>query len=239
MTVKVAAFNASRTEVDAADFRCDGISDDVEINAATNFLNEVSLLRAKFGTNSWFTDAAGQLLTQYSGIEDRMEKSFHFVTLDKDQGNVYSYEFSSILRETGSVFCSVLDVLIRNSTRKPRKHYDFEAYRTFLNTYVPNVHAQVVAVRSVFPMVLIPFSALDSAGRPPRWWLAYKKVKRCAVANCKEANLANALGSVAALGIMGRHLECFLSTRLFTNIGLEYPPNDPATTKARILYDMT
>lgn len=235
--IKVAAFDAPKGERDSADFRCDGVADDVEINAAIHFASNVSLLRTKYGNNKWFQSASEYLTQKYAQVEARIENTFRFVTLAREHGSVYSYEFSSILRDAGSLLSSLLDTLVRNAIAKPKKHYDFHDYCIFLRTTIPDIHRRVVAVDSLFPMILIPFSALSNRENRPRWWFAYTKVKHAEVNNCKHANQSNALASLAALAIIGSLLGCFIRTRLFVNVGLVYPTNDPAVQSERVLFD--
>jgi hypothetical protein len=237
--IKVAAFNAPKGEKACADFRCDGVSDDVEINAAMDLPGKVNLLKTKYGASRWFKETSDYLGKRCQQIEERMSKAFKFVTLSRDNGPVYSYEFSSILRDTGSSIISVLDMLIRSTTTKPRKYYNFRDYCLFLGTSIPDIHLRSVSVNSLFPMVLIPFSALGTAQPKPKWWLAYTKVKHSEVSDCKQANLSNALGSLAALAILGALLGCFIRSELFVNVGLVYPPGDPAVSSERILFEMT
>ncbi len=237
--IRVAAFDSPKSERESADFRCDGVSDDVEINVAIDLPGKLNLLKTKYGASRWFKETSDYLGQRYQQEEGRMEEAFKFVTLSRDNGSVYSYEFSSILRDTGSSIGSVLDMLIRNTTTKPRKYYNFRDYCLFLSTNIPDIHLRSVSVNSLFPMVLIPFSALGTTQPKPKWWLAYTKVKHSEVSDCKQANLSNALGSLAALAILGTLLACFIRTRLFVNVGLVYPSGDPAVSSERILFDMT
>lgn len=236
MDIDVGASNSKDAE--KADFRCDGIADNIEIQAAIDSLSS-NTLKAKFGNVTGFGELSSYLFQKYRQIEDRMEETFHFVALHKDNENTFSYEFASILRDSGSAFSSVIDELVRKTTSKTKKLYNFRDYRRFLINEVSNIHLCVVAVNPLFPLVIMPFSALrDSKKGQPKWWRAYTVVKHFEVTQHREGNLCNALGSLAALAIVGSQMGCFIRTQLFVNVGIAYPPNDPAIQKERILFDM-
>jgi hypothetical protein len=221
-----------------ADFRCNGVADNVEIQAAIDSLSS-NTLKNKFGNEKWFGEPYTYLTQRYRAIEDRTANTFKFVALDRDNEKTFSYEFAGILKDSGSVFSSVMDNLVRNVTAKTKRRYDFRDYRKFLIDEVSNIHLRVVAVNDLFPMIIIPFSALRDLKRgQPRWWRAYNVIKHSEVIQCQEGNLANAIGSLAALAILGSQMGCFIRTQLFVNVGIAYPPADPATRQERILFDM-
>jgi hypothetical protein len=238
--IKVAAFNAPKAEITSADFRCDGINDDVEINEAVRLTKgENSLITANYGAKNWFRDASVYLAQRYSQFEERMENTFKFVTLAKEHGSVYSFEFSGILRETCNAFIYVLNIFVRNTISKPKKHYDFRDLLVFISHNINDISRRVVVVNNLFPMILMPFSALGNTESQPKWWFAYRKVRRAEVSDCEQANQSNALGALAALAILGNQMGCFIRTKLFVNIAMTYPPDDPAINSERILFDMT
>jgi len=139
----------------------------------------------------------------------------------------------------GSAFSSVTDKLVSCIAAETRNRYDFSDYRRLLINEVSDIHMRVVAVSALFPLIIIPFSALtDPKKGQPRWWRAYNSIKHSEVTQHKEGNLANALGSLAALAILGNQMGCFTRTKLFVNVGIVYPPTDPAISKQRILFDM-
>ncbi len=238
MQINVAASNATLDEVKNADFRCDGIADNVEIQAANDFFSS-NILGTQFQNEVWFKKAVTYITQRYRLIEDRMVDSFRYVTLDKENEKTFSYEFAGILRDLGSTFGWVMDILLCNTATKVKKNYDFGDYRKFLINEIPNIDSRSVTVNDLFPMVIKPFSALkDKQKGQPRWWRAYNRVKHADVSQHIDGNLANALGSLAGLAVLGVEMRCFIRTKLFVNVGITYPPRDPAVQKERILFDM-
>lgn len=234
MDIVVGASNSEGS--DEADFRCNGVADEIELQAAMGSLNTV---KAKFENEKWFGQTSTYLTQTYRAIEDRMMETFRFVALDKDNEKTFSYEFSGILRDSGSLLSSVMDELVRSITPNTKRRFDFKDYREFLVNEISDIHVRVVAVNALFPMILMPFSALrgPETGQP-RWWKAYNAIKHSGVTQHKEGNQANAVGSLAALAILGSQMGCFIRTQLFVNVGIAYPPTDPAIRKERILFDM-
>lgn len=237
MSTFVAASNAPEPDKKKADFRCDGISDNIEIQAAIDLGSNT--LAVKFQNASWATELSNYLAQKYRQIEDRLAKTLDFVAPARENRDTFSYEFASILRDTGSAFGSTMDELVRRTTTKPKKRYDFNDYRRFLIDSIPNIHMRVVAVNALFPLIIMPFSALrDSQKGQPKWWRAYTAIKHSEVKQHKEGNLSNTFGSVAALAIIGNQMGAFVRTDMFVNVGVNYPPDDPAIRQERVLFDM-
>ena len=233
--MKVADYKATDAEKEKADFLCDGIYDHVELKAAM----ESPILQSKFGHRDWFGRISTFLSDRYHNIEGRVIQTLGFVALTKDNAKTYSYELASILKDSSSAFASVMTELIRGIQVKLNSKYNFGHYPQFLIGEIPNITYRIVLIHSLFPMVLLPFSALSDFKRgQPAWWKAYNHVKHTEVTQHSEGNLANALGSIAALALLGRHMGCFVRTRLFVNVGVAYPPTDPAISGERILFDM-
>lgn len=184
----VAASNSQDAE--KADFRCDGIADDIEIQAAID--HDSSILKAKFGNVTWTAEVSNYLAQKYQQVEDRLEKTFNFVALAKENENTFSYEFASILRDSGSAFGSVMDELVRRTTAKAKKRYDFSDYRRFLISEISDIHIRTVAVNTLFPFIIMPFSALRDPQRgQPKWWRAYTVIKHSEVTQHREGKSAN------------------------------------------------
>jgi hypothetical protein len=233
----VAASNAPEPDKKKADFRCDGISDNIEIQAAIDLGSNT--LMAKLQETSWATEITNYLAQKYTLIEDRLARTLGFVALARENGDTFSYEFASILRDTGSAFGSTMDELVRRTTTKAKKSYDFRDYRRFLVDTIPSIHTRVVVVNALFPLIIMPFSALrDPQKGRPKWWRAYTAIKHSEVRQQKEGSLSNAFGSVAALAIIGSQMGAFSRTDLFVNVGVSDPPDELAIRQGRVLFDM-
>jgi hypothetical protein len=237
--IKVAAFDTKKADAEKADFRCDGINDEVEISAADKVGNwRFGELRKKYDKFEWFAELQKHFQQRYLEIEKRIDYSFNFVTLNREQGSVYSHEYLKTINDMGDFFCSTLDVLINKPNNQPKQVNNFNDYFLFLTHNIRNLERQMVAVNYIFPYILFPFSAFKNNTKPI-WWKAFETVRAKNSHAYKPGNLSNNLGFLAALAIIGFHLRCYLRTVLFVNVGLIYPPDDPAIGNKRILYKMS
>jgi hypothetical protein len=219
-----------------ADFRCDGIADNVEIQSAIDLASK-SKIQTRFGHIAEFPQMQEYFSKRYQLTEERIIAATQYVALDQKNANTFSLEFASLLRDSASTFSSVMDILTRKTSTKKSRHY-FKDYRKFLVGEVTNIHTRSVTVNDLFPMIIIPYSAFsDPIGGIPRWWTAYNNIKHREVTLHRDGNLANSFTALAALAIIGNELGCFIRTKLFVNVGITYPPNDPSIAEDNILFN--
>jgi hypothetical protein len=223
-TVLVAASDASAGSKKRADYICDGIADDVEIQAALE--GGAGMLRERFEREDWFSRAQSYWLSQFSSVEGRLLSAFEYVELHPENRETFSREFASILRDAGSVFGSVADELVRGAGLTPRRkdgNYDFVDYRDFLRKEVPDLHRRTVDLRPVFPVSgVAPFEELQNEPGIPAWWHAYNSVKHRGAKEFRAGNLENAVTAVSALALLGALIGTFVSDPLFVNVGIAY-----------------
>ena len=197
----------------------------------------MTVLATKFGNQSWFSHATSYLSSHFPPVEARMQTAFRYVELHSENRNTFSYEFASILRDSGSVFGSVADALVRGASAPPRREYNFGDYRNFLRREVPDIGQRTVCVRPCFPVgIIVPFEELQTATGTPGWWNAYTKVKHHEYQEFRMGNLANCITAVSGLALLGFLMGIFISDALFVNVGIAYHANSIDMSEERRLF---
>lgn len=173
----VAANNASDEGKKRANYICDGVADEIEIQAAIN--GSPYMLQGAFKGEQWLEDAKSYWTVHFRAIEERLLSALQYVQLDRRNRKTFSPVFASILKDMGSTFDSVLNALVRGAGVPPRrKYYDIRDYCDFLKREVVDVHRQSVHLRPLHPKGLVgPFEELRVKDGVPEWWNAYNKVK--------------------------------------------------------------
>jgi hypothetical protein len=145
----------------------------------------------------------------------------------------YSLTFSSILRDIGSTFDSVMQQLIKKSSRT-KYEGGILHHLEFLKRHCPDARAKLsVGFNSSFKTIL-PFERIS--GCPPLWWTAYNKIKHNEVEAYVLGNLENTVKALASLAILREMICDDTDSRIFHNIGLLYPSNDPSISKNSRLF---
>ncbi len=166
-----------------------------------------------------------------------MQATFRYVELHSENWNTFSYEFASILRDSGSVFSSVADALVRGASAAPRHEYNFGDYRDFLRREVPDIGQRTVCVRPCFPAgIIVPFEELQTATGTLGWWDAYNKVKHHEYHEFRMGSLENCVTAVSGLVLLGFLMGIFISDPLFVNVGIVYHPNSIEMSDERRLF---
>ncbi len=170
-----------------------------------------NIFENKWGNQSWFNGIMPYLEGRYSSIEERFMDSFRYVEPHPANRLVFSYEYSSILRDTGSAFDSVMRKLLEGlHYPHTRGEYDFGDYRKFLKENVvpqtmfgsKTLTDITVTVDSHHPnRFLMPFLSLENEGKL-EWWDAYNNVKHSDIDRRAHGNLGNCLSSVATLSVL-------------------------------------
>jgi len=156
-----------------------------------------------YNMDPWFDEVFSYIVLRYKSIENRMKDSFRYVDCNPKNYKVFSHEYSSILRDSGSVFSSLMDRLVRKTTVQSKKETNIEDYRKWLIDKIPNVH--LVTVGLVYPVekrFLLPFHRINYKEGKPEWWTAYNKVKHSDIDSFHDGNLKNALSSLGALAVL-------------------------------------
>ena len=182
----------------------------------------------QFSEEPWYDDILSYLLQRYNSIEKRTIETFRYVACHPRNRNTFSYEYASILRDAGSVFSSVLDKLVRE-TSSLSKQLDIRDYRKWLMQldiprHTPKKIDRIysVSVDINYPLkekVLLPLFQLKDEKEKLTWWEAYNNVKHSDIDKFHAGNFENAMNSVATLAIL---LALFVKGgegRLFVNPG--------------------
>jgi hypothetical protein len=189
------------------------------------------IIKEKFGKEPWYNDILSYLLQRYASIERRLIDTFRYVACHPENRNTFSYEYASILRDSGSVFSSVLDRLVRETTAVSEEP-DISDYKKWLlkldiPRYMSNRIDRIysISVDINYPLeenVLLPFLQWKNEKGKLKWWEAYNNVKHSDVDNFRDGNLENAMNSVAALAVI---LALFTEGegKLFINPGFYHP----------------
>ena len=193
-------------------------------------------LYGKYKNEDWYHEIHSYIQNKYVHLEKRLLNSFNYVQLDKDNGTTFSNEFSSILRDSGSVFSSLIDKIYRKVNPNIKKKLFFKDYRKFILNECPNFPFRTISIRMLFPFKLKPYEAFKDLNGIPKWWDSYNKIKHLDIEKRKEGNLKNTINAVGALAILLGELTRIKDTALFSNIGMIFRPDKRDIQPDRILF---
>lgn len=136
----------------------------------------------------------------YKHIEDRFMETNKFVYFDKDNFNVYSYAYISLLLVIGSE----IDVLFKEICGYPDdKNKNMGDYKKDVFNKIPDLDQQEVRI-GYFGLKILPFKDLRSQNGMT-WWKNYNSVKHNRQTSIKLANLETVLNALAALFLLNRY----------------------------------
>ena len=187
-------------------------------------------------SSPWAEKLKNYMKRRYYSIEERLMDTFRFVELSPENKNTYSYEFSSILRDSGSVFDSFMRRLLQEINSAPDGAYDIHDYMEFFRerdleglapppTPTTNIG---MAIRDSWPKkYLFPLRPMVPHSQKPAWWDAHNDVKHSDIEDQQKGNLLNCLNAVGALAVLYELADSqgTASTNLFDEIGI-YDPID-------------
>jgi len=193
----------------------------------TSYSRIRNTLHDKYNQEEWFDTILPYLTGNYVAIEDRMIGSFRYVQCHPLNYDAFSYEYASILRDTGSVFGSVMDRLLDvTKFPKTKSDYDMGDYRRWLIGEIKDI--QLVTVRVFHPInfLLIPFEDIRDENRRLGWWAAYNNLKHSDIESFTDGNLGNSLNGLAAVAVLYAAFDPSNGSaiRLFSDIGFIDPP---------------
>lgn len=187
--------------------------------------------------NAWYIQAYEYLVQRRAFVQKRFVECIEFVEEHSENCDAFSYQFASILRDSGSVFSSVLDAMIRGSGCVARGQTNIAHYKSFLKAQDNTIYLASVHFRSKFPYGLIlPLYSLKSSRSNPRWWLAYNNVKHSEYDEYRFGNLGNAATALASLVILETVFGKPSTDKIWTNIGLQYEENSFDMNSMRRLF---
>jgi hypothetical protein len=169
--------------------------------------------RAKWGKEERFNQIDGYLGSRCFAIDNRLAVALRYVEPSPENRLTYSYEFSSLLRDCGSVFDSTMrELLTLTRYPSPRSQYDIRDYRRFLRENVnrQGFHPSNAGVETIVLTVnsswarrfLMPFAGLEDDNKLLAWWEAFNDVKHSDLEKISQGNLVNCLNAFGALASM-------------------------------------
>ncbi|MCW3985913.1 MAG: hypothetical protein NWE91_05845 [Candidatus Bathyarchaeota archaeon] len=175
------------------------------------------LLWRKFSKRNWFPDTLDYTALRYAAIESRMIEASRYVDFHHANFEVFSYEFASILRDCGSVFSSIMDMLVKAANQKENT-LNIKNYQEWLSKEIENIHLVAVGIAGLGEYVLYPFRKENGKFE---WWSAFTDVKHSEVVTLESGNLDNALHSLGAIAILYALMDTHngRDIRLFHQIG--------------------
>lgn len=132
----------------------------------------------------------------FLALEKDFEIATRYVEISPDNFNTYSIELAHLLLASSSE----VDVVAKALCEKLDPDGKFENiadYRRQLNQSYPLFHSFVITLPR-YDLERRPWESIKRDESPP-WWLAYNKVKHQRHNEYKQANLENAIDSLAAL----------------------------------------
>ena len=195
------------------------------------------LLWNKYKGQGWFEAVASYSAARFIVVESRFLIASRYVDVQTDNAKTFSYEFASILRDSGSIFSSVMDALVRGSNTIAKGETNFGDYRVYLKTEIPDIQGRTIQVRPCFPEgMLVPFEALGESSSTPEWWNAYNRIKHSEYDEFRSGNLENCLTALSALALLGFFMSWFVSDPLFVNVGIVYPEKSNVISPEKRLF---
>jgi hypothetical protein len=186
-------------------------------------------LYTKFGANAWFETLYGYLGLRYFPIERRLIDTSRYVELSPENNGSYSYEFASIIRDVGSTFGSLLDVLVKNVVGK-KGDFDIRDYIKFIVDQVKDADKIGLQLRAYFThRYVFPFENVSQTPPTLEWWTTYNNLKHSDFDNFRQGCLIHAVNGLASLAtlcvLMDRDGAFSSRTELFYEVGY-YSPLD-------------
>lgn len=181
------------------------------------------------GGQAWAVEPLNYLITTHLAIVSRFQESRRYVSLHQANGNAFSYEFASILRDAGSAFGSFSDAVVKGSNpekwgeRDPTIG-DFRKFYLKLQPRLNELNIQAAGITSP-NRLLAPFWGWTSK-KPPDWWKAHNEVKHSEYRNASRGNLKNAMCALAAVEIVLRRATSVFQSELFELVGFNWTPSD-------------
>lgn len=176
-----------------------------------------------YQNQDWFKLANAYCTNRFGAIESRMYGVFRYIELHQDNGNTFSYELASILRDCGSVFNSTMDAIVKGSGFITKSESSFRDYKQFFLSHDPNIYTYSLQIRSLFPNgAIAPFKGMEIAPYVPKWWDAYNRIKHNEHEEFKSGNLDNCINALSSLALILNFARCFTSDPLFVNVGMPF-----------------
>ena len=142
----------------------------------------------------------------YMSLEDDLIETDRYVEIGEDNLDTYSTQFTRLLLAAASEVDVVAKTLC-GQIDPHGKHKNIDDYRKVIAPNFPAISTVQMGIEWN-PLRIKPWAPWTGANpSSPDWWRAYNGVKHERNANFKSGNLRNALGAIAGLYCLVRHLE--------------------------------
>ena len=167
----------------------------------------------------WGKKTLEYLSKEYPPLEDRLIHTFRYVNPHKSNLKVFSSEYSSILRDTGSIFTSLMYKIHKGYCPKITGKLYFHNYRNFLTERVWYLSTKGVGFKPIDRKYVFPFLAFEKKkNRIPKWWDAYTKIRHLDIINYRSGNLRNVISAMSAVFIIYSIIHHNVTSELFEYI---------------------
>ena len=189
----------------------------------------------KYQNEAWYLPISEHVTKRYSEIERNFLETFPMVTPDTSNRNTHSPVFSRIIKDVASTFGSIIQEFIKCSSESYED--SISGYLKLVKECDPDIENRSVLFR-FNGKTLLPFKKSSKDDPIPTWWHACNKLKHEEIAYCQKGNLENALNAIAALAILGKIISpsFFVSTSMFSNLGIAYPVTAIDVSNERLLF---
>ena len=126
-------------------------------------------LHTRFMNVDWFKELIRYNEDRFSHIESLLVDTFRYVQPNLDNGKVYSYEFSSILRDAGGTFSSILDELVKKSKFTTKRKPDIMVFRDFLLKKCIGISKNRIIFIPLSTDYIVPLKAFSEPKVIPDW----------------------------------------------------------------------
>lgn len=151
--------------------------------------------------NDWFKKLQNYITLRYNSIDSRLQSTFRFLELHPNNKDAFSYEYSSILRDVGSVFSSVMDGLLRNLEGDNR--YNIDDYRKYLLSNISDLEIIYIELNMFENQRFIhPYQGFSGEKHKSKWWTAFINIKHFDYECMNEGCLSNVMYAYGALAVL-------------------------------------
>jgi hypothetical protein len=139
----------------------------------------------------------------FLAIEGDLTKTTRFVEFNEENFKTYSVEFARILLSASSevevLFKELCSIIKHNESPEKIKNMNMKSLQEIITTKYPKFYTIEVLIPQ-YDIVRKPWKEwAPNSDRIPQWWNSYNNVKHYRGEHYSEANLENAIDSVAAL----------------------------------------
>ncbi len=187
----------------------------------------------------WYDNLKRYIVKNYFYQEERFIQTFRYVELNEKNSDVFSMEFSSILRDVGSIFSSTMEEIFKQNNPNKTNQPNISHFRKILLDHVHQISGQLVYVKPLkhtSKYVIFPYSAFKNSNTKPEWWEAYNKVKHGDIHSYELGNLKNTIIALAATFLLLGNLHNRNKSELFDNYGLLSEDEEEKEFKTKILF---